>query len=135
MQSERSQKCSRRTVNRFCEFTCTCGKDYLTTFCFKGFATSIQKLSLTNTCNFSVYDSWRIPGAYAGWVHWVHVHPPPLTWEKSSAQKCPKEARKFRPDMSAKKNVHVPLRYDKIKTKKLKEKEENSKRKGLKLKK
>ena len=56
-------------------------------------------------------------------------------WEKSSAQKCPKEERKFRPDMSAKKNVHVPLRYDKIKTKMVGKKEENSKRKGLKLKK
>ena len=37
--------------------------------------------------------------------------------------------------MSAKKNVHVPLRYHKIKTKKLGKKEENSKRKGSKLKK
>ena len=54
---------------------------------------------------------------------------------KSSAQKCPKEERKFRPDMSAKKNVRIPLRYRKIKTKKLRKKEENSKRKGLKLKK
>ena len=36
--------------------------------------------------------------------------------EKSSVQKCPKEERKFRPDMSAKKNVYVPLSYDKIKT-------------------
>ena len=61
--------------------------------------------------------------------------PPPPTWEKSSAQKCPKEERKFRPDMSAKKNVHVPLRYHKIKTKKQGKKEEKSKRKGLKLKK
>ena len=50
-------------------------------------------------------------------VHWVHVHPPPHLG-KSSAQKCPKEKRKFRPDMSAKKNVHVLLRYHKIKTKK-----------------
>ena len=58
----------------------------------------------------------------------------PPAWNKSSAQKCPKEERKFRPDISAKKNVHVPLRYHKIKTKKLGEKE-NSKRKGLKLKK
>ena len=61
------------------------------------------------------------------------MHPP--TWEKSSAQKCPKEEEKFRPDMSAKKNVHVPLRYDKIKTKKVEQKEENSKMEGLKLKK
>ena len=37
--------------------------------------------------------------------------------------------------MSAKKNVHVPLRYHKIKTKKLRKKEENSKTKGLKLRK
>ena len=50
--------------------------------------------------------------------------PPPPTWEKSSAQKCPKEERKFRPDMSAK-----------IKTKKVGKKEEKKKRKGIKLKK
>ena len=37
--------------------------------------------------------------------------------------------------MSAKKNVHVLLRYHKIKTKKLGKKEKNSKRKGSKLKK
>ena len=60
---------------------------------------------------------------------------PPPTWEKSSAQKCPKEERKFRPDMSEKRNVHVPLRYDKVKTKKVEKKEENSKMEGLKLKK
>ena len=69
-------------------------------------------------------------------VHWVHVHtPPPPTWEKSSAQKCPKEEKKFHPDMAAKRNVHVPLRYDKIKTRKVEKKEEKSKRKGIKLKK
>ena len=66
-------------------------------------------------------------------VHWVNVHPP--TWEKSSVQKCPKEEEKFRPDISAKKNVHVPLRCHKIKTKKVEKKEDISKRKGLKLKK
>ena len=55
---------------------------------------------------------------------------PPPTWEKSSTQKCPKEERKFRPDMLAKNNVHVPLRYDKIKTKKVGKKEEKSKRKA-----
>ena len=71
-------------------------------------------------------------GAYARGMHWVHVPP---TWEKNSAQKCSKEKRKFRPDMSAKKNVHFPLRYHKIKTKRLGKKEENSTRKGLKLKK
>ena len=72
-------------------------------------------------------------GVYAGGCTGCTCTPP--TWEKSSAQKCPKEERKFRPDISAKKNVHVPLRYHKIKTKKLGKKEENSKRKGLKLKK
>ena len=46
----------------------------------------------------------------------ARASPPPGT-EKSSAQKCPKEKRKFRQDISAKKNVHVPLRYHKIKTK------------------
>ena len=62
-------------------------------------------------------------GAYAGEVHWVHVQPlppPPPTWKKCFAQKCLKEEKKFRPDMSdmsAKKNVHVPLRYDKLKRK------------------
>ena len=55
-------------------------------------------------------------------MHLVHVHP--STWKKSSTQKCSKEERKFRPDMSAKKNVHVPLRYDKIKTKKVGKKED-----------
>ena len=55
--------------------------------------------------------------------------------EKSSAQKCSKEERKFRPDMSGKKNVHVPLRYDKIKTKRVGKKEDISKIKGIKLKK
>ena len=66
----------------------------------------------------------------------MHVHPPSPTWENRSAQKCPNEERKFRPDMSAKlKNVYVPLRYDKIKTKMVGKKEENSKRKGIKLKK
>ena len=47
----------------------------------------------------------------------MHVHPPPPNQEKSSAQKCPKEEIKFRPEISAKQNVHVPLRYDKINTK------------------
>ena len=50
--------------------------------------------------------------------------PPPPTLEKSSAQKCSKEERKFHPDMSAKKNVHVPLRYDKINTKNVGKKED-----------
>ena len=71
---------------------------------------------------------WQARTQGRGGVHWVHVHPP--TWEKSSAQKCPKEERKFLPDMSAKKNVHVPLRYDKIKTKMVGKKREKSKRKA-----
>ena len=58
----------------------------------------------------------------------------PPTWEKCSARKCPKEERS-RPDMSAEKNVHVLLRHNKIKTKKVGKKEEKSKRKGVKLKK
>ena len=58
-------------------------------------------------------------GVYAGGALGSRAPPPPSHLEKSSAQKCPKEERKFRPDKSAKKNVHVPLRYDKIKTKKL----------------
>ena len=91
---------------------------------------------LSRECSDIDWVGLGCTGAYAGGVHWVHVHPPPpLTWEKSSAQKCRKEERKFRPDMSVKKNVHVPLRYDKTKTKKEGKKEENSKRKGLKLKK
>ena len=67
----------------------------------------------------------------------MHVQPPPPnpSWKKSSAQKCPKEERKFRPDMWSKNNVHVPLRYDKIKTKKVGKKEDISKGKGIKLKK
>ena len=69
-----------------------------------------------------------------GGVHWVHVQPPP-NLEKSSAKKFPIEERKFRPDMSAKKNVHAPLRYDKIKTRKVGKKEDTSERKGIKLKK
>ena len=55
---------------------------------------------------------------------------PPPTWEKSSAQKCPKEEQKFRPDMSVKKNVHDPPRYDKIKTKKVGKKKKTVKGKG-----
>ena len=73
-------------------------------------------------CHHFFVDS-SLSGAYAGGGGGVH-------WEKSSAQKCSKEERKFRPDMWAKKNVHVPLRYDKIKTKKVGRKEDVSKRKG-----
>ena len=58
----------------------------------------------------------------------------------------PHLGKKFRPEMSkrgekvspryvGKKECALSLKYDKIKTKKLGEKEENSKRKGLKLKK
>ena len=77
----------------------------------------------------AIQSNRNIPGVYAGGVvHRVHLHPPPpLIWEKSSAQKCPKEERKFRPDMSAKKNLNVPLRYDKIKTKKVEKKKKSDK--------
>ena len=64
-------------------------------------------------------------GAYAGGSALgarACLHP-----EKSSTRKSPKEERKFRPDMSATKNVHVPLRYDKIETKKVEKKEDVSK--------
>ena len=63
----------------------------------------------------------------------MHVHPLP-------GKNVPLRNVQKRRESSAricrqKKNVHVPLRYHKIKTKKLGKKEENSKRKGLKLKK
>ena len=64
----------------------------------------------------------------------MHVHHPFPHLKKRSAQKRPKEERKFRPDILAKR-MHVPLRYNKIKTKKLGEKEEESKKKGIKQKK
>ena len=47
----------------------------------------------------------------------MHVHPLPPNQEKSFAQKCPKEEIKFRPEISAKQNVYIPLRYDKTNTK------------------
>ena len=51
--------------------------------------------------------------------------PPHL--EKKFRSEMSKEERKFRPDMSSEKNVHVPLRYNKIKTKKVGKKEDISK--------
>ena len=57
------------------------------------------------------------------------AHAPPPHLKKSSTQKRPKEERKFHPDMSAKR-MHILLRYDKIKTKKVGKKEEKSKKKG-----
>ena len=71
-----------------------------------------------------LYSKLATPGAYEdGGGGGGGAHP---TWEKASAQKCPKEERKFRPNMSAKKNVYVPLRYDKIKTKMVGEKKKKS---------
>ena len=72
-------------------------------------------------------------GAYAGWgggggALGARAPPPP----GKKVQKCPKEERKLRSDMWSKKNVHVPLGYDKIKTKKAWKKEDISKRKGIK---
>ena len=78
------------------------------------------------------------PGAYAGGgggVHWVHVHPHPNL------------GKKFRSEMSRKRNDKVPPRYFGKKecarsaqiqqnlNEKVGKKLENSKRKGLKLKK
>ena len=70
------------------------------------------------------------PGAYAG----GGCARAPPTWEKSSAQKCPKEDRKFRPDMLAKRMCTFRSDTTKLERKRVK-KEEKSKRKGLKLKK
>ena len=79
---------------------------------------------------------WRActAGAYAGGCALgARVSPPHLG--KKVPLRNVQEERKFRQDMSARKNVRVPLRYDKIKTKKVGKKEEKSKWKGLKLKK
>ena len=57
-----------------------------------------------------------------GFALGARAPPPPPTWEKSSAQKCPKEERKFRPDMSAK-----------IKTKKVGKKERKEEKKRDKI--
>ena len=76
------------------------------------------------------YNKHKIQVRTQGGVHWEKSALPPPTWEKSSAQKFSKEKRKFRPDMSAKKNVHVPLRYHEIKTKKLGKKKKIVKGKG-----
>ena len=56
----------------------------------------------------------------------VYVHPP---LKQSSAQKCLKDERKSRPDMSAKR-MHIPLRYNKIKTKSKEKKKKRLKGKG-----
>ena len=73
-----------------------------------------------------------VTGAYAGGGGCALGARASPTLEKSSAQKCPKEERKFRPNMSAKKIVHVPFRYDRIKTKKVGEKKKRV-RKDIKL--
>ena len=59
----------------------------------------------------------------------MHVQPP--SGKKSSASEMSKRGEK----VPTKKNVHLPLRYDKLKTKKVGKKEDISKRKGIKLKK
>ena len=89
-----------------CTFSCSFSKET-----FKHASSSVNRISAS-----------RLPGAYVGGCTGYTCASPPPNWEKNSAQKCPKEKRKFRPDMSAKKNVHVPLRYDKIKTKKVRKK-------------
>ena len=64
------------------------------------------------------------------------MHPPPPTWKKKFRSEMSKRGEKVPPRyVGKKKNVHVPLRYDKIKMKKVGKKEEKSKKKGIKLKK
>ena len=58
-----------------------------------------------------------------GGVHWVHVHP--LPGKKVSLRNVQK-----RRESSAEMNVHVPLTYDKIKTKKVGKKEDLGKGKA-----
>ena len=67
-----------------------------------------------------LYSKLGTPSAYEGGGGGRGVHSQP--GKKLPLRNVPKEERKFRPNMSAKKNVHVPLRYDKIKTKKVGEK-------------
>ena len=53
----------------------------------------------------------------------AHATPPPPHLEKKLCSEIFKRGEeKFFPDMSAKKNMHIPLRYDKIKTKNNREK-------------
>ena len=60
----------------------------------------------------------KLTGAYAGGGGALGARAPPHLGKKFHS-KMSKREEKLRPDMSAKENVHVPLRYDKIKTKKL----------------
>ena len=81
------------------------------------------------------YRTRRVRGGGGGGVHWVHVHPRPNL------------GKKFRSEMSRKRNDKVPPRYFGKKecacsaqiqqnlNEKVGKKLENSKRKGLKLKK
>ena len=59
--------------------------------------------------------------------------PSPQTWKKLPLRNVQKR-RESSPKYVVKKNVHVPRSYDKIKTKKVGEKEDISKRKGTKIK-
>ena len=61
--------------------------------------------------------------------------PPPPPGKKVPLRNVPKRRESFAQICRQKKNVHVPLRFDKIKTKKVGKKEEKSKRKGIKFKK
>ena len=60
----------------------------------------------------------------------MQVHPPPEKMFRSETSNTAIEEGKFRPDMSARKNSPVLLRYDKIKTKKVGKKKESLKGKG-----
>ena len=65
----------------------------------------------------------------------ARTSPPPPPWNKVPLRNVQKMIKSSAQICRQKKNVHIPLRYHKIKTTKLGKKEENSKRKGSKLKK
>ena len=60
----------------------------------------------------------NVSGAYAGGGGALGAHAPP-TRKNGSAQKRPKEREKSFAQICRQKRMHVPLRYDKIKTKKV----------------
>ena len=63
-------------------------------------------------------------------VHWVHVHP--RTCKKVPVRNIQKRKKSTVQICRQKRLMHVPLRYDKIKTKKVWRKEGKCKRKGIK---
>ena len=65
-----------------------------------------------------------------GEVHWVHVHPPPPPGKKVPLRNVQKRRESSAQIYRQKKNVHVPLRYDKMKTKKVGKNKKIVNRKG-----